>query len=126
MDLSLQEKKELQKVEAFKEHSIALQRHMDNTSNYLQKEVQSVEQKINEAKHLILSELGLNLYYLDSNESHATEKLQVEQELREVEEEEDSEEQQEQEEEYQESNDDDTHQHQHQEEEDEDDYGDAG
>lgn len=60
--MSAAEKKELQKVEAFKEHSLALQRHMENTSNYLQKEYQAVDQKINEAKQLILKELGLNLY----------------------------------------------------------------
>lgn len=35
---------------------------MENTSNYLLKEVQSVEQKIEYAKQLLLQELGVNLY----------------------------------------------------------------
>jgi hypothetical protein len=67
--MSIAERKELQKVEAFKEHRLALQRHMDNTSNYLIKEVHTVEQRIDEAKLLVLSELGLNLYNLDEGNS---------------------------------------------------------
>ena len=39
-EFSHNEKKELSKVDAFKEHSFALIRHMENTTNYLQKEVQ--------------------------------------------------------------------------------------
>ncbi len=90
-EYSHQEKKELQKVEAFKEHCLALQRHMDNTSNYLQKEVKVVEAKMDEAKQLVLHELGLNLYnsidYLSEVQS-AQEKKLVDAQIREIEEEE--------------------------------------
>ena len=50
---SSSEKKELQKVEAFREHIAALKRHKDNTSSYLRKEVQSVESKIQDSKSLM-------------------------------------------------------------------------
>ena len=52
----------MQKIDAFKEHTLALQRHMDNTSNYLQKEVDTVDVKIDEAKAMLFKELNLNLY----------------------------------------------------------------
>lgn len=55
------EKKELSKVEAFKEHSIALKRHMENTGAYLKKEVKSVEAKIDEAHALMLSGVGVRI-----------------------------------------------------------------
>jgi hypothetical protein len=45
-----QERKEVAKVEALKEHSTALRRHMDNTSAYLKKEYYKVNDKITEAK----------------------------------------------------------------------------
>jgi hypothetical protein len=56
------EKKEIQKIEAFKEHSIALRRHMENTSTYLHKEVKEVEMKIDSSKEIMMRELGVNLY----------------------------------------------------------------
>lgn len=80
----------MQKIDAFKEHTLALQRHMENTSNYLKKEVQSIEQKIEEAKLLLLQELQLNLYLDDDYQNginQASEKRLIEKEIREVEEE---------------------------------------
>lgn len=41
---------------------MALKRHMENTSGYLQKEVAEVEKKIEEAKEVMMKELGVNLY----------------------------------------------------------------
>ena len=64
MSLETGVRKELAKLEAFREHSAALRRHMDNTSIYLRKEVKGVEGKINEAKEIMFSSLGIRL---DSN-----------------------------------------------------------
>ena len=49
----MNERKELAKVEAMREHSSALKRHMDNTSGFLKKEVKGVIAKIEEAKALM-------------------------------------------------------------------------
>ena len=46
----MKQRKELQKIEALLEHTKALQKHMENTSNYLQKQVESIEAKIENAK----------------------------------------------------------------------------
>jgi hypothetical protein len=53
MTLSTGEKKEISKVEAFKEHVVVLKRHMDNTGSYLRKEVKTVEASISSAKSLM-------------------------------------------------------------------------
>ena len=42
--------KELSKIEAFREHTLALTRHLENTSAYLQREVSSVDSKIDESR----------------------------------------------------------------------------
>lgn len=83
--LSSADLKELQKVEAFKEHTLALQRHMENTSNYLVKEVDTVELKIEEAKQMLMRELNLNI--LDFS-CETAENRMIEKEIREVEEDE--------------------------------------
>jgi hypothetical protein len=57
----------LQKIEALKEHSQALSRHMENTSSYLHKEVQSIEDKIARAKAIVLKELGIEIREDDTN-----------------------------------------------------------
>ena len=71
--LSPGEKKELNKVEAFREHSVALKRHIENTGAYLRKEVKSVEQKIEEAKDLMLKEVGIKIDDIEATEALLTE-----------------------------------------------------
>lgn len=44
------DKNELKKVDAFKEHSLALTRHIENMAAYLHKQVNNIETKIDEAK----------------------------------------------------------------------------
>jgi len=44
------ERKELGKVDAFREHLGALKRHIENTGGYLRKEVRVVEGKISESR----------------------------------------------------------------------------
>ena len=56
-----QERKEVAKVDAFKEHTSALRRHMDNTSAYLKKEYSKVSKKITEAKLIMQQSLGINI-----------------------------------------------------------------
>ena len=65
---------------------------MENTSNYLQKEVDQVEQKIEDAKQMLMRELNLNIqdYAGDSIENRLIEK-----EIREVEEDEELDEEEE-------------------------------
>lgn len=46
VDLGVSEKNEMKKVDAFKEHSGVLQRHVENMSLYLHKEVNGIEAKI--------------------------------------------------------------------------------
>ena len=67
--LSPGEKKELSKVEAFREHSVALKRHIENTGNYLRREVKSVEQKIEEAKELMLKEVGVKVEDIEATDA---------------------------------------------------------
>ena len=107
--MSQTERKELQKIEAFREHTVALHRHMENTSTYLKKEVQSVEAKIEDAKMLLMKELQLNLYLDDDYQNGvntASEKRLIEKEIREVEEEDQEDEEEEEEEEEHETEDD--------------------
>ena len=54
-------KKELQKVEAFKEHVEALQKHVFKTQAYLNKEVGDINNTIRLTKELIKDELGIDL-----------------------------------------------------------------
>jgi hypothetical protein len=49
-----------------REHAGALKRHMENTSAYLKKEVKAVEVKIDEAKAIMLKNVGVNI---DEDES---------------------------------------------------------
>ena len=44
-----------------REHTGALKRHMENTSAYLKKEVKAVEVKIDEAKAIMLKNVGVNI-----------------------------------------------------------------
>lgn len=46
---------------AMREHAGALKRHMENTSAYLKKEVKAVEVKIDEAKAIMLKNVGVNI-----------------------------------------------------------------
>ena len=55
------ERKELAKVETLQEHSVALRRHMENTSTYLKKEYKNVEDKIAEAKIIMQQNLGVEI-----------------------------------------------------------------
>jgi hypothetical protein len=48
-------------VDAMREHVGALKRHMENTSAYLKKEVKAVEVKIDEAKAIMLKNVGVNI-----------------------------------------------------------------
>ena len=48
-------------MDALREHIGALKRHMENTSAYLKKEIKAVEVKIDEAKQIMLKNLGVNL-----------------------------------------------------------------
>ena len=59
--LGTTERKELAKVDALREHAGALKRHMENTSAYLKKEVKAVEVKIDEAKAIMLKNIGVNI-----------------------------------------------------------------
>ena len=68
------EPKEGQKVDAFKEHvsfsnsqGVALQRHITNTNTFLKKEVEGIEDKINQIKGSINSQLGI--FIEEDNES---------------------------------------------------------
>ncbi|CDW82019.1 UNKNOWN [Stylonychia lemnae] len=79
------ERKEIQKIDAFKEHTLALQRHMDNTSSYLQKEVVSVDSKIEQAKGILFKELSIDLSEQAEVSANATH--HIEKEIQEVEEE---------------------------------------
>eukprot|EP00347_Sterkiella_histriomuscorum_P013580 403364170 len=82
--LSVAEIKELQKIDAFREHTLALQRHMDNTSTYLQKQVVSVDSKIDSAKQILFKELGITL----KEDANKRPNSALEKEIREVVEEE--------------------------------------
>ena len=53
-------------MDAMREHAGALKRHMENTSAYLKKEVKAVEVKIDEAKAIMLKNVGVNI---DEDES---------------------------------------------------------
>lgn len=55
------EKAEMGKVETFREHATALKRHMESTGAYLKREVKSVEAKIEEAKEIMLKEIGVKI-----------------------------------------------------------------
>jgi len=59
--LGTSERKELAKVEAMREHAVAMKRHMENTSAYLKKEMKAVEVKIEEAKDLMLKNVGVRI-----------------------------------------------------------------
>lgn len=59
--LGTNERKELAKVEAMREHAVAMKRHMENTSSYLKKEVKAVEIKIEEAKDLMFKNIGVKI-----------------------------------------------------------------
>lgn len=48
-------------MDAMREHAGALKRHMENTSAYLKKEVKAVEIKIDEAKAIMLKNVGVNI-----------------------------------------------------------------
>jgi hypothetical protein len=48
------------------EHVGAMRRHMENTSQYLRKEVKEVENKIKEAKEIMLKNIGVNLDEFDT------------------------------------------------------------
>ena len=48
-------------MDAMREHAGALKRHMENTSAYLKKEVKAVEVKIDEAKVIMLKNVGVNI-----------------------------------------------------------------
>lgn len=60
---------------------------MDNTSNYLQKQVAEIESLIENAKEIMVGELGVNLYQ-ESEYQNQFENQMIEKEIREVEEEE--------------------------------------
>lgn len=62
---------------------------MENTSTYLKKEVASVDHKIEEAKGLVLKELGVDLFKEDDGLMGRADNLMIEREIREVEEEDD-------------------------------------
>jgi|LauGreDrversion4_2_1035121.scaffolds.fasta_scaffold118640_1 hypothetical protein len=66
--ISSSERKECSKIEALKEHSAALKRHIDNTSAYLKKEVKKVEVKIKDAKDLMIKSVGISINELESIE----------------------------------------------------------
>lgn len=61
---------------------------MDNTSNYLQKEVDSIDAKIEQAKAIIYKELGISIHEgVDGDGLTYAENLMIEREIREEEEE---------------------------------------
>ena len=53
--------KELARVDAFKEHVVALKRHMENTSAYLKKEYNKVNDQIAQAKLVMKQSLGVDI-----------------------------------------------------------------
>jgi hypothetical protein len=61
ISITSSDRKECSKIEAFKEHSAALKRHIDNTSAYLKKEVRKVEGKIKDAKDLMIKSVGISI-----------------------------------------------------------------
>ena len=64
------ERKELSKVDAFREHCSALKRHIDNTGSYLRKEVKLVEGKIGEAKSLMKKSVGCSIEDMNAVDEH--------------------------------------------------------
>lgn len=60
-EMGLAEKTELGKIETFRDHASALKRHMESTGAYLKKEVKSVQAKIEEAKDIMLREIGVKI-----------------------------------------------------------------
>lgn len=62
------ERKELGKVDAFREHYSALKRHIDNTGSYLRKEVNVVEAKIAESRALMMKCVGCSIDDMDALE----------------------------------------------------------
>lgn len=69
------------KVEAMREHVIAMKRHMENTSAYLKKEVKAVEIKIEEAKQIMLNKVGVNIDESDTFLNHEEAKTMIEREI---------------------------------------------
>jgi hypothetical protein len=63
--ISTGDRKELNKVESFREHYNALKRHIGNTGAYLRKEVKVVENKINESKSLMKASVGISIEDMD-------------------------------------------------------------
>jgi hypothetical protein len=53
-DISTGDKNELKKVDAFKEHSLALTRHIENMAGYLHNEVRAIGSKIEKAKEILM------------------------------------------------------------------------
>jgi hypothetical protein len=64
--LGTAERKEVTRIEGMREHAAALKRHMENTSGYLKKEMKAVETKIQEAKALMLKNVGVNIDEYDT------------------------------------------------------------
>lgn len=70
---------------------MALQKHMENTSSYLSKELVQVEEKIQEAKAILKKELSLTISQSQEEPFYGQEQNLIEKEIREVEEEEEDE-----------------------------------
>ena len=68
------ERKELSKIDAFREHCAALKRHIDNTGSYLRKEVRVVEGKIAESKGLMEKSVGISIEDADAVDEYLEEK----------------------------------------------------
>ena len=72
--ISTAERKELNKVETFREHLGALKRHIDNTGAYLRKEVKVVENKIAESKSLMRACVGISIEDIDKVDDYLDKK----------------------------------------------------
>lgn len=68
---NLLDAKESQKIDAFKEHADALNRHILNTNQFLRKELLAVEDKIKQIKESINTQLGI--FIEEDNESRTIE-----------------------------------------------------
>ncbi len=83
------ETKEIQKLDAFKEHKEALTRHIENTQQYLLKEVAAIESKVHISRELVMEQLGIDLLQrVPVEEVPENQHPMLQREIKEVEEEE--------------------------------------